>query len=48
MSPRGFSDRVNVLLPRQRTLSKLISVELVVSNVPPNIMCACAHLKYVM
>ena len=44
---RGFSDCVNVLLPRQLTISQPISLGLVVPNVTQTIMCARAQLKSV-
>ena len=43
----GFSDCDNVLLPRQRTLSQPITLELFVSNVTPKIKCVRAYLTYV-
>ena len=45
--PCGFADRVDILLPRQRTISQPIVFGLVVPNVTPKIMCACAHPKSV-
>ena len=47
MSTRGFSDRVDILLPRQRTLSQPIVFGLVVPNVIPKIMCARSRPKSV-
>ena len=44
---RGLSDRVDILLPRQRALSQPIAFGLVVTNVTPNITCARAHPKSV-
>ena len=40
-----FSDRANVLLPRQRTLSQPIALQLVVLDLTPKITRARAHLK---
>ena len=45
--PRGFTDHANVLLPHKRTLSKPISLGLVVLYVTPEITRARAHLKSV-
>ena len=45
--PRGFSDRVDILLPRQRTISQTIVFGIVVTNVTPKITCARAHIKSV-
>ena len=47
ISPRGFSDHVYILLPRQRTLSHPIVFVLVVPNVTSKITCARAHPKSV-
>ena len=44
---RVFSDRVGILLPRQRNLSQPIVFGLIVPNVTPKITCARAHLKSV-
>ena len=44
--PRGFADRVDILLPRQRTLSQPITFGLVNPNVTPQITCAHAHPKF--
>ena len=45
--PRSFADRADVLLSRQRELSKPIALRLAVRDITPNIMCARAHLKSV-
>ena len=42
---RSFSDRANVLLPRQRTLSGTIALGLIFPDVTPKRTRARAHLK---
>ena len=44
---RAFADRVDILLPRQRTISQTIVFGIVVTNVTPKITCARAHPKNV-
>ena len=43
--PRGFVDHVDVLHPRQCTLSKPTEFGFVVPGVTPKITCARAHLN---
>ena len=45
--PRDFSDSVDNLLSRHRTLSQSIVFGLFIPNVNPQIKCACANPKYV-
>ena len=42
----GFTDRANIILLRQRTLSTPINLEIIVHNVTPKITRARSHLKH--
>ena len=48
LSPCGFADLDNVILPRQRTLSHPIAIGIGTPELTPNIMRARSHLKPVM
>ena len=45
--PCGFADRIDIIIPRQRTLPQPIAFGFVVPNATLKITCACAHPKSV-